>query len=308
MLPRALHIAKTLGKRPHLVILPGRIGDIVAADPALDLIRKENDFTIWLCQESYANLLKFHPDIDLVLPVSSLTEALILRRLAPNQKWSNLAIDGWLCNKFGIKCRNPNAQGVDFTNYYSHGTLSDVFSLIAAGRIASRYPRVYLGDDFDIDAWLAAVFKSSSRPLIVVHLSSDEHARTWSEKEAVHLRNWLSERERFNVIELGKSPLMPIGTYIVRAGTELPLTAQMEIIRHAVLFIGVDSGFAHVANALAIPSVLLLGRYRNFDSYLPVRLRKTDIVVRSAAQAFTIEARQVIDVLESYESAHFDMG
>jgi ADP-heptose:LPS heptosyltransferase len=82
----------------------------------------------------------------------------------------------------------------------------------------------------------------------------------------------------------------------------------MEIIRHAVLFIGVDSGFAHVANALAIPSVLLLGRYRNFDSYLPVRLRKTDIVVRSAAQAFTIEARQVIDVLESYESAHFDMG
>ncbi|HEX2853335.1 MAG TPA: glycosyltransferase family 9 protein [Opitutaceae bacterium] len=41
------------------------------------------------------------------------------------------------------------------------------------------------------------------------------------------------------------------------------------LIRRAVGFLGIDSGPAHLANALERPSVVLPGRYRGVDRYLP---------------------------------------
>ena len=42
-----------------------------------------------------------------------------------------------------------------------------------------------------------------------------------------------------------------------------------EVIRRADLFIGIDSGPAHLANAVGTPGVILLGAYGGFRSYLP---------------------------------------
>lgn len=41
------------------------------------------------------------------------------------------------------------------------------------------------------------------------------------------------------------------------------------IISKAKCFIGIDSGFAHFANAFDIPSVIILGEYRLFKKYMP---------------------------------------
>ncbi|MOA17479.1 hypothetical protein D3C78_1377400 [compost metagenome] len=37
----------------------------------------------------------------------------------------------------------------------------------------------------------------------------------------------------------------------------------------AELFIGIDSSFAHFANALNIKGIILLGHYRAFKTYMP---------------------------------------
>jgi heptosyltransferase-3 len=42
-----------------------------------------------------------------------------------------------------------------------------------------------------------------------------------------------------------------------------------EVIRRAALFVGIDSGPAHVANAVGTPGVILLGAYRDFGRYMP---------------------------------------
>ena len=41
------------------------------------------------------------------------------------------------------------------------------------------------------------------------------------------------------------------------------------MIRRARFFVGVDSGPAHLANALRVPGVVLLGRFYNFRQYMP---------------------------------------
>jgi heptosyltransferase III len=298
--PQALLMAKRRGKRAHFIILPGRIGDIIAAEPVLELLKEPGDFMVWLCQQAYTDLLEQHLGIDVVIPVSSLTEALLLKGLVLWGKWSNIAIDGTLCNMFGLKNNNPNPAGINITNYYNHGCLADIYCLIAANQIAPRHPAVYTDRHFDAAAWLKAKFSDTNLPLLVLHLTSDEHARSWSKDSAAKLRNWLVEQGQFNIIELGKAPLMAAGSAIAHMDGLLPLNAQMEIIRHARLFAGVDSGFAHIANALAVPSILLLGSYRNFDSYLPVRPQENDVVIRSPDQVFRVKAEVVIDAILSY--------
>jgi heptosyltransferase-3 len=47
------------------------------------------------------------------------------------------------------------------------------------------------------------------------------------------------------------------------------LKAYAALIANAALFVGVDSGFAHVANALRVRGVIILGAYRKFPNYFP---------------------------------------
>lgn len=41
------------------------------------------------------------------------------------------------------------------------------------------------------------------------------------------------------------------------------------MIRRATLFIGIDSGPAHMANAVGTPGVILIGSYLGFKNYMP---------------------------------------
>ncbi len=47
------------------------------------------------------------------------------------------------------------------------------------------------------------------------------------------------------------------------------IAESAEIIRRAAFFIGIDSGPAHLANAVKTPGVILLGRYLTWDYYMP---------------------------------------
>lgn len=73
--------------------------------------------------------------------------------------------------------------------------------------------------------------------------------------------------------------------YVVEVGLESRITVKHDkfknctnihsiqviakIIQNAHLFIGVDSAFAHIANALGVYGILLFGKYKNFDFVQP---------------------------------------
>jgi heptosyltransferase III len=73
------------------------------------------------------------------------------------------------------------------------------------------------------------------------------------------------------VLEVGISPLV-VRTDEDRARSlcgRLSILETAEVIRRAALYVGIDSGPAHLANAVAAPAVILLGRFFGFARYRP---------------------------------------
>ena len=50
---------------------------------------------------------------------------------------------------------------------------------------------------------------------------------------------------------------------------KLTILESAEVIRRAKLFIGIDSGPAHLANAVGTPGIVLMGSYLGFNKYNP---------------------------------------
>ncbi|MCP6657752.1 hypothetical protein NL521_27855, partial [Klebsiella pneumoniae] len=50
---------------------------------------------------------------------------------------------------------------------------------------------------------------------------------------------------------------------------KLSLLETAEVIRGSKLFVGIDSGPAHIANAVGTYGIILLGQYRAFNCYQP---------------------------------------
>jgi len=290
-------IARKRGKSLHLVVLSGNLGDIVAAEPTLHKIKKSDDYVVWLSRYSYTGLLDFNPNVDAVLPVDSITETLILRRLLSHLRWTYLYVDGAVCSKFGFPVKNPNPAGVDDSNFYFRGTLADVYCLIGSGEKANAQPIVYPDPSFDAQAFLSEIFENPEKPLLLLHITSDEAIRGWSTEPAQQTAEWVLAHSEFNIVELGLEPLLRKSsrTHLLRGG--LPLSRQLALFRTAKIFIGVDSGFLHVANAMRVDSVVLLGHYRKFTNYLPCLPNDGDVVIRGAKHSTTIGSEEVIRAL-----------
>jgi heptosyltransferase-3 len=58
------------------------------------------------------------------------------------------------------------------------------------------------------------------------------------------------------------------GTFIDLCG-QLNLLETAAVIARSTLFVGVDSGPAHIANAVRCPGVILMGCYRHFTNQFP---------------------------------------
>jgi len=73
------------------------------------------------------------------------------------------------------------------------------------------------------------------------------------------------------VVELGlRSPLGRNDDHGYRSLCgQTGMAESAEIIRRAALFIGIDSGPAHLANAVKTPGIVLLGCYMKWDYYMP---------------------------------------
>jgi len=285
-------------RRLLVIILTERLGDLVAAQAVLKGIANQDEDIFWAVQKPYSDVVMFNPAIKSVIPVISYKEAMHLRHFLHGIRWLDLHVDGWQCSTYATIAQNANSAGINSRNYYNYGSLSDVFSLIGTGHKAEGPPVIHADPNFNADLYLSKAFVDPKLPLLILHLTSDEACRSWPADCSRELAAWLLQSTAMNVIEFGLTPVLNSNSRILQPRDTISLGQQMALVARGNLFIGVDSGFSHLANAFGVPSIFLIGRYRDFSTHLPWHLGPQDTVLRSEQDAYNIPLEDVERAVE----------
>lgn len=262
--------ARAQGKRLRLIVLPERMGDVIAAEPIARALRAESDdYLVWVIGRAFVDLVRFNPNIDDRLEITCLTEWMALDALTPDIAKTRLYVDGIHCSWFGGPAlRNRNAFGIDMDSYFDHGSLLEVFSLLGRGRRLDERPRIWPDPQFDVAGWLRS--NGLSGGFVVFHCGAAAQAgRVWPPERFQAAADWVAANTGLGVLEVGLEPVLASSDRVRRLGGALPLSRQAAVVGQARAFVGGDSGFAHMANALDLPSVILLARYRDFTNQAP---------------------------------------
>jgi heptosyltransferase III len=290
------------GRRWIAVARLEHLGDIVATEPVARYLRTQYPEAqiIWFVRRPYDALLAGNPHVDRVVSLGCLTEWIHLSRRGLFDVVVDLHAQGRCCPE----CRKPlRKQAGDLSingdNYYEFGTLLQAFCRGAGLPPLSDAPRVYIPD-----AAVAAVDALRlPEGFVVAHCESNEESRNWQPHKWGQLlrRVALELGKAVVVVGTGRLPPDVLGRLPEARNLcgQLSIMETAEVIRRAALFIGIDSGPAHLANAAGTPGVILLGRYRAFDSYLPYSGGYGDgttaeIVRQSGGPASLLSVEQVL--------------
>ena len=114
-----------------------------------------------------------------------------------------------------------------------------------------------------------AALNLPARP-IVLHCQSSHVMRDWPADQWNRLVRWLLATYPNPIVEIGLVPVVTSTDSRFRnLCGQLSLLETAEVIRQARLFVGIDSGPAHMANAGGVEGVILLGQLFDFTDYLP---------------------------------------
>ncbi len=170
-------------------------------------------------------------------------------------------------------CQIPliKTKGNQFVNAFEwlkFGALLEAFSVGAGLPRLSAAPAVYIQKEHV----LAVDELSLPDRFCVVHRESSVAEKDWLADKWSELATIVREDLLLPIVEVGAGPLSgttPLGDQTIDLCNRLPLLQTAEVIRRASLFIGIDSGPAHFANAVRTPGVVLLGRHAGARQYTP---------------------------------------
>jgi heptosyltransferase-3 len=251
------------------IVLLERMGDIVACSPAAKELRKRNPdaWITWFCKPDFRALVEAIPEVNQVVEVESLDQLQSVEdALRQNSEiYLNLTLPGAPMGTPGEFWPGQGASDcVNTDNYYHYGPLLKVFTRNQSFEIQDEFPALIIP---------ASVCQSVLRfslpsKYIVIHSEPMEGARDWNVDGWQKLIDECAKR--VSVVLVGKkvSARTPSDALIDLRG-RLSILETSEVVKGASLFVGVDSGPAHLANAVRTPSFIILGRYRIFDRYCP---------------------------------------
>ncbi len=264
----ATKITDSLGGKVRIGIgLVEHFGDIVACEPVSRYLRKQHpDASIaWVVREQYKELLEHNPAIDEVIIVSCLTDWIKVIRHKTFNKVVDLHVNKRVCPECNIVLvKSEGNVAVDVDNYYSYGSLLGAFCRGAGIYPIDDSPRVYIPRAIERKV---ALLRLPER-YVVFHCVSNEQARNWLPEKWMELARFVSGELGYEVIEVGHITTVE-GPAVKSLCGRLSLLETAEVIKGATLFVGIDSGPAHMANAVGVAGVILLGRYRKFKKYMP---------------------------------------
>ena len=234
------------------VCMLGRMGDIVAAEPAFRYLHDrhpERKFR-WYTREQYGELLGFAPWIDEVVTVSGAEEYLARKAELPA---------GTLSYEFNFRDpRRPRGGKTNAAGPYL--SLLAQFSRAAGLAVPDETPVFHFNPEV------------SAPPLpekyAVFHCASQGKSRQWPE------RCWHELAEQFfaagcPVVEIGMEPVLQLNhpLYVDQTG-RISLQTAARIIAGAEVFVGVESGFGHIANATGVFGIIITGKLRKYPDYV----------------------------------------
>ena len=258
------------GQRLICIGLIEHFGDIIACEPVARYFREKNPdaYLVWLVRPQYRELVAFHPSLNETVLVSCLSEYTRLIRTDAADEFVDLHVNLRRCSKFGsIHHKRKGDPSIDASNYFAHGSLLEAFCKSAGLPALREAPQLPLPPAVRGEV----VPLVPDGPFVVIHASSNDKLRDWQPDRWVELIASLSSSHpELTFVEVGLRPLIAdrVPGMLNLCG-RLTLVQLAEVIRRSALFLGVDSGPAHMANAFERPAVILLGRYRAFERYMP---------------------------------------
>jgi ADP-heptose:LPS heptosyltransferase len=261
------HGTSVLEAVPHggrvLVIRLRSLGDCVLTTPALHLLKRfRPDLHVGVVVEKrFHDIYTGNPDIDSILP----PEARAVRQFAPDlclnlhggtRSATLTATCGarWRAgfahfrHSYVYNVRIPTAQEILKLNRTVHTCEHVASAVIYLGVPMTDVPRARLYAD-----------PTPASQYAVIHPSASQPDKTWPADRfvavAAHLKNHLDLEPVF--IGSHADNLSPFDSFRTLRGA--PLSAVKSLLRHAMLFIGNDSGPAHMAAAFGVPVVVLFG-------------------------------------------------
>jgi heptosyltransferase III len=256
--------------RPTILIgMIEHFGDIVAAEPVARYVRRQNPdaYLVWAVAPRFRELIDSNPHIDAALPMECLTEWIGFRDTRSFERVIDLQIHGRFCESCYVLLEQPeDRRAIDLNNYYDHGCLLEVFCRSAGLPVLRDAPRVYIPE-----ASRSAV-DALRLPdhFVAIHTTSNQVSRDWAAEKWQQLVERIAGDLGVRVVEVGLQPMIDPSTpgYTSLCG-RLSLLETAEVIRRAATFVGIDSGPAHLANAVGTYGVILLGHYAGYTRYMP---------------------------------------
>ncbi|MCA9739520.1 MAG: glycosyltransferase family 9 protein [Gemmatimonadota bacterium] len=260
---------RNLDRPTVAVALVEHMGDIVAAEPVARRVRAlyPQAHIVWVVRPAYAQLPRAFAAVDEVLLVRCLTEWIHLSRADLFDAVFDLHLDGRDCARCKVPIRRDvSGHGVTLHNYYADGPLLSAFCRSAGLAVLDDGP--VLDIPADVQARIAG--RVPEEPYVVVHARANQTGREWNDAAWDELTTGLHARTGMPIVEVGLDPVLAAGGVDrSRLCGSLSLLETAEVIRRATLFVGIDSGPAHLANAVGTPGVVLLGHYSRYERYVP---------------------------------------
>lgn len=275
------------------------LGDIVAAEPVSRLARRQyrGAKVAWVVRKPYASVPAGFPAVDFVVPVTCLTEWLLLRASGLGSPAWDLHINQRYCPRCQIPILKEGAAGrINSENYYLSG------NLLAVECISADIPVLTDSPNLPVDRAAATKVDGLLLParFIAIHCASNEASRDWPAENWRLLLTQLLLGPDIVVVEVGSRPVVITEDTPCERSLcgKLSISQTTEVLRRAKLFIGIDSGPAHLANAVGVPGIVLLGLYKGFVDYLPFSGRYATAdgadIIRAAGPVSTLPVAPVL--------------
>lgn len=262
-----------------LIGLIEHFGDIVACEPVARYVRAEHPqaHISWAVQRPFRELIDSNPNIDETIPLDCMTDWIKLSKHGKYDEIVDLHVNLRICEC----CRVPliKDRGNPFVNVYEwfdYGAILEAFCLGAGLPRLSAQPQVYLGEQ-QITAVDALKLPNG---FCVIHRESNTPVKHWTHEKWLSVVRLLVEELNIPVVEVGtkkeatgqkntSKSEKAWNSLVLDLRNRTTLLETAEVIRRARLFLGIDSGPAHFANAAKTPGVVLLGQHFFFRQYNP---------------------------------------
>jgi len=304
---------KNLTETVTVVFRESSMGDIIACEPIVDVVRRmrPNNKVAWMIRPNFVDLLIAHPNIDYLVLTGDRNETIMFIRELPGNFWPVPLYMNFLDEprkkKYG-SFLHVNRM-IDANSYTHWGPLVDMYCRTAFLPKTTRGPKFHFVNP-DTPYPIHDRHGHQVGGYVVFHCLASKDTpmgRNWTTEGWINLLDYFIGKQ-IHVVEVGLEPVITGGSgYYIDKTMEHSLQSVAKIIKGASYFVGVDSGFAHMANALEVDGVVLFGLLRNYfrrHVFYAGQYRYNHILrAKGKREVKDIKAQQVIRFIENKNKA-----